>query len=221
MVPLRIESVTRRTPVVTWLLVLLCVSAFVAHAGLAPYGRGFVPVDFMYSLLHPGRTTLDTGVTLVLSFFQHAGIVHLALNMWSLLIYGSALERAIGHWRYVVVYLICGVVSMVVQAGSSPLSSIPIVGASGAIAGVMGGCLMLLPLAPMLVWLPPIFLVRIPALVLIVPWFISQYLSVRAGSLDNNVAWWAHIGGFACGVLLALELRRRGWKSVATRRRGA
>jgi membrane associated rhomboid family serine protease len=219
MIPLKVESVTRRAPVVTVVLILLCIGAFLAQARLAAYGYGFVPVDFMYSLLHPGKETIDTALTLLLSFFQHAGILHLAVNMWSLWIYGVALERAVGPLRYGTMYLVCGVLSMIIQAASSPLSSTPVVGASGAIAGVMGACLVLLPLARMSVWIPPIFVVRIPALLLIVPWIVSQYMSVRrVDGGDNNVAWWAHIGGFICGALLAIELRRRGWKPAQHQR---
>ncbi len=212
MIPLKVDSVPNRFPFVTVALIVLCVAAFFVRERFAAYGTGFVPVDFMYGLLHPGRNTADAGLALLLSFFLHAGPLHLLSNMWYLWIFGSALEYSAGSATYTIVYLVCGIVSMIAQAVSTPFSSIPVIGASGAIAGVMGSSLVLLPLSRVVLWVPPVFFVRFPAVFFLLFWFVIQYIGMsRAAAEGGGVAWWAHIGGFACGFLVALELRRRRW----------
>lgn len=212
MIPLKVDSVPNRFPLVTSLLVMLCIAAFFVRERFAVYGNGFVPVDFMYGLLHPGRSTADAGLALLLSFFLHAGPVHLLSNMWYLWIFGSALEYTTGSVTYTIVYLVCGIVSMIAQAVSTPFSSIPVIGASGAVAGIMGASLVLLPLSRVVLWFPPIFFIRFPAVLFLLLWFVIQYIGMsRAAPEGAGVAWWAHIGGFACGFLIALELRRRMW----------
>lgn len=213
MIPLKIDSVPSRVPFVTVLIALLCVAALYGRHYVAPYGYGFVPVDFMHSLLHPGRATGDMVLTLGISFFQHAGVFHLVSNLWYLWIFGSAMEYALGWWLFALAYLACGVLSMVIQAVSSPLSTVPVVGASGAIAGVMGACLALLPMARIVMWFPPLLFLRVPSFLFLLLWFALQYVSMyHAAGSGGGIAWWAHIGGFACGALLGLAVRYRGWK---------
>ncbi|MBD3239988.1 MAG: rhomboid family intramembrane serine protease, partial [Chitinivibrionales bacterium] len=179
MIPLKVDSVPNRFPIVTALFIALCLAAFFMRDQFAAYGHGFVPVDFMYGLLHPGRSTADTTLALLLSFFLHAGPLHLLSNMWYLWIFGSALEYTTGMGVFTVVYLVCGIVSMIAQAVSTPLSSIPVIGASGAVAGVMGAMMVLLPFSRVVLWFPPIFFIRFPAVFFLLFWFIIQYLGMR------------------------------------------
>jgi membrane associated rhomboid family serine protease len=220
MIPLRVDTTSERIPYVTILLGALCVAAYVYRLEVARYGYGIVPLDLMHALLHPSRQTGVVAMQLVLAFFMHAGVAHLVSNMWYLWIFGATLEYAVGALPFTLLYVGCGVLSMMIQAASSPLSNIPVVGASGAIAGVMGACLVLMPLARIITWIPLLFFIRIPSFIFLAVWFALQYISMRGASAQGSgVAWWAHMGGFACGLLMGLEIRRRGWKPPERRRK--
>ena len=210
MIPLKVDTVPTRFPIVTFCIIALCAGAYLLREQVPGLGHGFIPVDFMHSLLHPGPATLTMAANLSLSFFVHAGPVHLLSNMWYLWLFGSALEYRASRGAYVTVYLACGVLSMVIQAASTPFSTVPVVGASGAIAGVMGAYLVLLPFSRIVLWLPPIFFFRVPALFFLLLWFVLQYVSMRLAShVGAGVAWWAHLGGYACGFVMAIFIRRR------------
>jgi membrane associated rhomboid family serine protease len=222
MLPLKCDLEESGAPLMTVVLIALCVVGFVYEERLASFGQGFVPLDFIYSLLHPGQQTGSVLLSLGASFFLHAGIVHLLSNMWYLWIFGGALEAVCGARIFVFSYLLCGALSMIVQALSTPYSQIPVVGASGAIAGVMGAVLVLRPLCRLVIWLPPFFFIRLPSLIFLLLWFALQYYNMHRAPLSGGgggVAWWAHIGGFLCGFVLALELLRRGWGKGKRRRK--
>lgn len=208
-IPIRNESPRRGVPVVTVLIILACMTVFALQMWYFSPG-GLVPLDFVYSLLHPTSDLPQAVKALVLSFFLHGGIIHLLSNMWYLWIFGAIVESSIGARRFAMVYLSCGVLSMLIQVASSPLSSVPIVGASGAIAGIMGLNLVWAPMARILVWFPPIFVFRVPAFIFLLLWFAVQYMSMGRDTPGNSsVAWWAHIGGYASGVVFAFLLRNR------------
>jgi membrane associated rhomboid family serine protease len=142
--------------------------------------------------------------------FLHAGWMHLIFNMWFLWIFGKNLEDALGHFPYLIFYLTCGVAAALAQTASDPGSLIPTVGASGAIAGVMGGYFVLYPRARVLMLVPFffIFFLWLPAWVVLGYWFVLQFLSgvgtslVASDGQTGGVAFWAHVGGFLAGVLL-------------------
>ncbi len=170
---------------------------------------GFVPVRFF----HPARFGATMGtelVTLVSSTFLHGGLWHVAGNMLYLWIFGDNVEDALGHARYLVFYLACGASAALVQGALSASSPIPLVGASGAIAGVLGAYFVLHPRARVLTLVPLFFLfplVEIPAAFYLVLWFLLQFWMgtsslVAEGGAAGGVAWWAHVGGFATGILL-------------------
>jgi len=141
---------------------------------------------------------------LVAAFFMHGGISHLVGNMWYLWLFGPAIESRIGSGPFALLYGFCGVVSMLIQTVHSPLSTVPIVGASGAIAGIMGCSLVLQPLARLSCYLPPVFIFRVPAFVFLLFWFLIQYINVRllgTPGAPTLVAWWAHIGGYLTGAV--------------------
>jgi membrane associated rhomboid family serine protease len=213
MFPLKFDDIPLRFPFVTMLLIAGCTGIFFWPPPLPAFSQGLVPVNLMYALLHPQHdAAIAATETIAAAFFMHAGIVHLISNMWYLWVFGAALEYTMGPLLFAGLYLVAGILSVLIQAMSSPLSTIPIIGASGAIAGVMGAFLVLLPLSRIVLYVPPIFLPRVPAFLFLILWFVIQYFNMRAaGPGAAGVAWWAHIGGFIVGLAFALECRRRGW----------
>jgi len=201
---------------------------------------GLVPSRVLFGFSHlellrdaPWQWLREVIVPFASSMFVHGGIAHLGGNLWFLLVFGDNVEGRLGHARYLAFYLACGVVAALlhvwmipaeaVVAGHgaramvapNPALDVPMVGASGAIAGVLGAYLVGFPRARVLTFLPPIFLFEVPALLFLGFWFVIQYFSARsqelAGSLGVGVAYWAHVGGFLAGALGAalLGLRRR------------
>jgi membrane associated rhomboid family serine protease len=213
MIPLRDDNPIRGVPVVTIGLILLSVFVFLWELSLsaesaqaAVYLLGFMP-----ALLF-GHATLDApqwvppGVTIFTSLFLHGSFLHLAGNMLYLWIFGDNLEDRIGHGRFVVFYLLCGAVAALAQALPDTRSTIPMIGASGAVSGVLGAYVVLYPRANVLVLLPLLFVfytVRVPALVVLGLWFAGQLLSSLAAEPGaGGIAFRAHVGGFVAGALL-------------------
>lgn len=165
--------------------------------------------------LFPDKPVLLAAVT---SIFLHGGLLHLAGNVLFLWVFGNNVEERFGHLRYLVFYLAAGVAAVVGHVAVQPSSSVPVVGASGAIAGVMGAYLVLFPRAPvrtLVIWFIP-FVTTIAARWLLGFWFISQFFTAP----DSGVAWVAHVAGFAFGVGVALLLpRRKGPATAAPRGR--
>lgn len=155
-------------------------------------------------------------LTLLTCIFLHGGWMHFLGNVWFLFIFGDNVEDRVGHWGYLLFYLFCGVSASVAHLVSDPSSQIPTIGASGAIAGVMGAYFLLYPRAHVVSLIPIIFIMEVvvlPAPVFLGIWFVLQFFqgvwsvtSVQTG----GVAWWAHIGGFAMGYLIAASLRAIG-----------
>ena len=220
-VPLYDDNPTTRDPVVTYLLIGLCVGAFLWQLQFEPreetavlYTYGMVPAR-LFGLWHPrGLQGVPAWVTLVTSMFLHGGWFHLIGNMLFLWVFGNNIEDALGRGRFLFFYLCCGVVAALTQAFSSYGSHVPMVGASGAIAGVLGAYLLLYPSANVhvFVWILIFFrIVNIPAWILLGLWFAMQLLSGLARpSGTPGVAFWAHVGGFVSGIVLVMLLRPRG-----------
>ena len=210
MIPLRDVIPSRTTPITTVSLLVLNVCVFLLQVGLDEREMqhfvrawGLVPAYFSWTAV-------------VTSMFVHGGFLHLAGNMLYLWIFGDNVEDRLGHGRFLLFYLLCGTGAALVQTMVSAGSLVPMVGASGAIAGVMGGYFVLYPRSRVLTLLPfPLMLFELPAIYLLGFWFVMQFvsglgsLSIAAESeLAGGVAFWAHIAGFAAGVLLVLLLRR-------------
>lgn len=220
MIPLR-DSVPLRTwPVVTWLLIGMNVWAFLNELLLGPeleaFVRtwGFVPARyFALGELHP-EDWAGRYLPILTSMFLHGGWLHLAGNMWFLWIFGDNVEDMLGSIRFVFFYLFCGLAAGFTHFILDPSSSVPTIGASGAIAGVLGGYMLLFPGARVLTLVPLGFFLRvmeIPAAVMIGLWFVIQLASgvLTQGMEQGGVAWWAHVGGFVAGLVLVFPLRRR------------
>jgi membrane associated rhomboid family serine protease len=218
-VPLCDDNPTRRTPAVNCLLIGLCVGAFLwqldhnQHRTL--YAYGMIPaVLFGSARLAPYLHLVPAWATLFTSMFLHGGWLHLIGNMLFLWIFGNTVEGGLGHFRYLVLYLASGVAAALIQALSNPGSHVPMIGASGAIAGVLGAYMALYPRAnvQVFVWIVIFFrMINLPAWALLGLWFAMQMISgLDQGHGTPGVAFWAHIGGFATGMLLITVLRPRG-----------
>lgn len=151
----------------------------------------------------------------VTNLFLHGGWLHIVSNMWSLWLFGDNVEDRLGGARFLLFYVACGVAANVVQLLTDPTSTVPVVGASGAVAGVMGAYLVMFPHSRVIALLPVLFLpftVAIPAVLYLVFWFITQLfsgtLSLLAPNDAGGIAFWAHVGGFMAGVMLAPRLVR-------------
>ncbi len=151
--------------------------------------------------LFPGKSPL---AGLLYSLVLHGGILHLLFNMWSLWVFGNNVEDAFGHLPYLLLYVAAGVVGSLTHVVVDPRSVVPLIGASGAIAGVMGAYLVLFPRARIVSIIPPLWFLqfRVPAVVFLGFWFLGQFF---VG--DPGIAWEAHVGGFALGSLVALSRR--------------
>ena len=217
MIPLRCDIPQKRFPAATILVIAGCCITYVFQVRVPEFGQGFVPVRFMYALFHPGPGLLIALGNCASAFFLHAGIAHLASNMWFLWIFGQPVESETGFFRFSAAYILCGGISLICQALYSPLSTVPVVGASGAIAGIMGIHFILLPCSKILTWFPPIFIFRIPAFIFLIAWFLIQHFNAGGGSAQP-VAWWAHIGGFLAGCVWGI-IFRLGKRETAGRKR--
>jgi len=178
------------------------------------YALGIIPaVLFGYVNLEPSLTIIPPMATVFTSMFLHGGWMHLIGNMLYLWIFGNNVEDATGHTRFLLFYLICGVAAVFAQALPDPSSTSPMIGASGAISGVLGAYLLLYPHARVLVVIPFGFYfhpTRLPAAWVLGFWFVMQLLStLLAGSQQGGVAFRAHLGGFVVGAILIPLFKRR------------
>ena len=210
MIPLRDVIPSRTTPGVTITLIALNVLVYLFGLTLTDDGhRAFI---YAFGLVPAYFAT----VNVLTAMFVHGGLAHLAGNMLFLWIFGDNVEDRVGHGRFVLFYLACGVAASVFQTMLSPNSLVPIVGASGAIAGVMGAYLVLYPHSRVLMLFPfPLFLFELPAVVFLGVWFLVQFLNginqlpvFERNAITGGVAFWAHVAGFVAGVILILFLRR-------------
>src|ERR1700722_11930360 len=216
MIPLRDMTPRSTIPVVTLLLIAVNVVVFLHQVSLPPAQAeafvrlyGLVPAKIQLALAGRHYSLADAFIPLFTSMFLHGGWLHILGNMWFLWIFGGQVEYRLGHFTCLVFYLICGLGSGLAQLAFSWGSKIPASGTSGAIAGVLGAYIVFYPSSRILTLVPLFiiwFTVQIPALVFIGLWFLIQFLSgvssVGAASM-GGVAWWAHVGGFLLGVLIA------------------
>jgi membrane associated rhomboid family serine protease len=211
-VPLR----SIRTPFVTYALIALCCGLFVVfQSGLvvdARYasivGMSMIPAELTHaSDIRSPLFDLPEAVTTITYMFVHGGWMHLIGNMLFLWVFGDNVEDAMGHWRFLAFYLVCGICAGLVHSLASPASPVPLVGASGAVAGVVAAYLLLHPRVKLWVLLLGRLPLRISAMWVIGGWIVFQLVMVVIAS-DHTTAWWAHIGGFSAGAALTPLLRR-------------
>ncbi len=220
MIPLRDENPTTMTPVVTVALIVLNCLVYLYQISLGPAEERFiasfaaVPAEWF----RPGTVVGDPGVppslAVLTAMFLHANLMHLGGNMLYLWIFGNNIEDVMGHVRFILFYILCGVAAMFGHAFTAPESTVPMIGASGAISGVLGAYLLLFPQVRVLVLIPLGFftrLVYVPAVVVLGFWIAMQVINgaFSWGGLGGGVAWFAHIGGFAAGLVLIKLFQRR------------
>ena len=219
MIPLKDDNPTRIVPFVTVSLIVANAMVFLYQLLLPPDASrtlvtlfGVTPAQVTGALLHnPGRLG-HAGVTLFTAMFLHGNIMHIAMNMLYLWIFGNNIEDMMGHTRYILFYLLCGLVASITQVIASPASAIPMIGASGAISGILGAYLVLFPAARVLTLVFLVFFVRLvsfPAIIVLGFWFVLQLINAGQMTAGGGVAVLAHIGGFMAGLVLIPIFRRR------------
>jgi membrane associated rhomboid family serine protease len=221
MIPLRDDNPSSIKPVVTIAFVAMCVLVFLWQASLGPvqgqrivYSLGVIPAVLLgLTDLPPELAIVPPSLTPLTSMFMHGGWMHLIGNMLYLWIFGDNVEDSMGHGRFVAFYVLCGLAAVFAQALPEPKSTIPMVGASGAISGVLGAYLLLYPHARVLVAIPLGFVMQtmqVPARIVLVLWFGLQLLSnLLTPAGEGGVAFRAHIGGFVAGMALIPLLKQR------------
>lgn len=214
----------------TWLLAAACVAVLV-RLTMRPADDAVAIVTALAVV--PARVTASGWVggelaTLVTSCFLHAGWVHLGGNLLYLLVFGPAVEARLGHVRFLATYLACGMLGAATHVWAYPQSTAPLVGASGAIAGVLGAHLVLEPRTRVTTLVPAIVIVEVaslPAAFVVAVWFLGQLASglapVAPGAAAESVAWFAHLGGFAAGCAVALPVAIHGWMTARSARLSA
>lgn len=215
MIPLYDTARRRRLPLITWLLIAANIVIFVYEIGFNPAALerfirtwGLVPAQLF------ARPQTEW-VTMVTSMFLHGGWLHILSNMWVLFIFGDNVEERMGGPSYLLFYLLSGVAAALLQSFLLPSSSEPMIGASGAIAGVLGAYLILFPHARVASLVPILFIftvIQVPATLFLLFWFVSQLFSgwlAIGGAAGSGVAWWAHVGGFLFGILTVFLFARR------------
>ncbi|WP_119458760.1 rhomboid family intramembrane serine protease [Rhodospirillaceae bacterium SYSU D60014] len=232
MIPLHDDTPTTIRPMVTIGLIVACVLAFLWQLALPPlaqqraiFALGFIPGVFFGDQRLPAEIAwIPSGLSLLTSMFLHGGWLHLLGNMLYLWIFGNNVEDAMGHVKFLLFYLLCGVIAALTQGFTDPEVLVPMVGASGAIGGVLGAYIVLHPHARILVLIPLGFFIttaRIPALLVLGLWFVLQFIqgSMVVGE-QGGIAFWAHIGGFISGAVLVVPFRDKSVPLFGRRRRG-
>src|SRR5450432_392253 len=222
MIPLRDDQPRFSTPYVTYFLIALNLIIYYFQSQLAPeafqnliFQFGFTPADV--AELFTGTSSLRLPSVLLpflTSMFLHGNWWHVIGNMWFLWIFGDNIEDHMGHGRYLLFYFLSGIAAAAAQVVLTPHVGVPTVGASGAIAGVLGAYFILYPRARVLTWFHPIFFFYLPAWVMLGFWFALQFFSGAATntasySQSGGIAFWAHVGGFVAGIILVKILPER------------
>ena len=228
--PLYDDNPRTSVPLVTYGLIAACTLVFLWQQSLPPRAAqelalayGSVPsVLFGTRALPPQLQLVPPWVTLFTSMFLHGGWLHLLGNMLYLWLFGRGVESAMGATRYLLFYLLCGVAAALTQAFADPAADVPMIGASGAIAGTLGAYLVLHPRANvvMFVWIFVfVRLIAVPAVIVLGLWFLLQLLNALGSAAgEPGVAFWAHVGGFVLGMALVALFRRRGIAMLQPRR---
>jgi membrane associated rhomboid family serine protease len=226
MIPLRDDQPTFSTPFVNYFLIVVNVAIFLwewslgieNHRALNSFLSqfGVVPHHMLAVLSgHSPDPAAAAILPLFTSMFLHASFLHVAGNMLFLWIFGDNIEDYLGHFSYLVFYLVSGVAAGLTHILLNQDSGVPSIGASGAIAGVLGAYFILYPRARVLVWFPPIFLFHVPAWLMLGYWFVMNFLSGTATAItetsqtSGGIAFWAHVGGFVAGVVMINIFRER------------
>jgi membrane associated rhomboid family serine protease len=220
MIPLRVDILRTRAAICNGLIIIVNVLVFLFELSLPPkagrtfvYSFGLIPSHTQLVFAGHGVTIAQAFLPFVTSVFLHGGWMHLLGNMLFLWVFGGSVEETLGHVQYFIFYFICGIGSALVHTAFNWGSTVPTIGASGAISGVMGAFIVLYPRARVTTLIPALllfFTVRIPAVLMLGYWFFIQFFSGVASlgvGDQGGVAWWAHVGGFILGAILIVGER--------------
>ncbi|MFH1156585.1 MAG: rhomboid family intramembrane serine protease [Pseudomonadota bacterium] len=218
MIPIRDTLSSRTVPVVTYGIIGINALVFMLQSslgqGLEPFvmGHGLVPAKFTYTVFgHTSYSPVALAFSLISYMFLHGGLWHFVGNMWFLYIFGDNVEDHLGSLRYCCFYLLAGIASGLFHIFLNPYSRAPTIGASGAIAGVMGAYFILYPRAKILTLIPIIIIpwfVEIPAFLFLGFWFVIQFFNATGSASGSGIAWWAHVGGFLAGMFMVRLSRK-------------
>ena len=214
MFPIRDTNRSHTFPIVNWMIIIINAGIFIIQVRLPKETVeiifntfGVIPIRFVE--FHPLAP-----ISLFSSQFLHGGWLHIIRNLWILYIFGDNVEDRIGHIQYLVFYIITGIAGSLLQVVTQPFSNTPMIGASGAISGVLGAYIFFFPRARILTFVPIFilpWLVEIPAVIFLGIWFLSQFVNVinEASTIVNSgIAYWAHLGGFGAGFILARRFKQ-------------
>ena len=229
MIPLKDDNPTNSKPIITYCLIAICVFVFLIELSSASYRNGtffysygLIPSVFLGKLkLESNMHVIPAYLTVLTSMFVHGGFMHLIGNMLYMWIFADNIEDSLGKAKFLIFYLLCGVGAAITQVLADTSSQIPMVGASGAIGGVLGAYLINYPKAKVLVLIPFGFfsqIIRIKAFYVLIFWFVLQFInSTLVSSKSGGVAYAAHIGGFITGVILILFMNKKKIKKFKTK----
>ncbi len=223
MIPIRDINPSKGTPVVNRCIIAACIAMFFYEWALGAelesflYRYGLIPVRFFTMLELSGFHFGELMLPFLSSMFLHGGWFHIISNMWILHIFGDNIEGELGHGRYFLFYILSGIIAGMIHVLLHPASAMPTVGASGAIAGVMGAYFIFYPKAKILTLIPIFFfpmMVELPAFIYLGMWFLMQFFSGTLSLLAHGdevvgIAWWAHVGGFLAGIVLLFFMRSK------------
>jgi len=220
MIPIRDRNPSGTFPYVTIGIIIVNILIFLYElslgSGLGEFIMkfGVVPLKVSYYSQVPDLTFINTFFPFISSMFLHGGFVHLIGNMWFLWIFGDNIEDKLGHFKFIAFYFLCGIIASSVHVFFNSQSNVPCVGGSGAIAGVLGAYMVTFPRARVVTIVPLFVFIQVmelPAIVVLGFWFVIQFFngaaSITASASGAGVAWWAHIGGFAAGVIILYIIR--------------
>jgi membrane associated rhomboid family serine protease len=227
MIPLRVDILRTRAAIINGLLITVNTLAFLYELTMSPrtgrafiYTFGLVPAHEQLLFARHGISLGQAILPMFTSMFLHGGWAHLLGNMLFLWVFGGSVEETLGHFQYLIFYLICGIGSATAHTIFNWGSKVPTVGASGAISGIMGAFIVLYPRARVTTLIPALFLfftIKIPAYLMLGYWFFLQFFSGVASlgmSEQGGVAWWAHVGGFLLGAVLVVGERPKARRAV-------
>lgn len=220
MIPIRDKNPSGTFPYITIGIIVINVLIFLYELSLDSELGEFimkyavVPLKIKHYSQYPDLTFASISFPFVSSMFLHGGFIHLIGNMWYLWIFGDNIEDKLGHFKFFGFYILCGIIALSVHVLFNSQSDIPCIGASGAIAGVLGAYMVTFPYAR-IVTIVPLFVfiqvIELPAMVVLGFWFVIQFFngatSITASTSGAGVAWWAHIGGFAAGIIIFYIIR--------------
>jgi len=220
MIPIRDRNPSGTFPYVTIGIIIVNILIFLYElslgSGLGEFIMkfGVVPLKVSYYSQVPDLAIINTFFPFISSMFLHGGFVHIIGNMWFLWIFGDNIEDKLGHFKFIAFYFLCGIIASSVHVFFNIESKVPCVGASGAIAGVLGAYMITFPRARVVTIVPLFVFIQVmelPAIVVLGFWFVIQFFNgaatITASTSGAGVAWWAHIGGFAAGVIILYIIR--------------